>query len=677
MRRFSFLAILLLFCCALTHAQIPANYYDAAKGKKGRDLQRALAVITTNGHSPISYGVSENSIIDMKEDGTLWDIYSAPCCQLTPSDYGGLLPTQQCTEYSFEHLFCQSWFNPGGQHNCKDYPPYAPCSDLHHIFPTDANINSNYHNNAPYAEIARPRKISQNGTKWGYVNCACTDELLDTLPVFEPVDDYKGDIARALLYISVRYMLEDDDFAASTTMTLKSQFRPWALTMLKKWHMQDPVSQKEIDRNKQVYYKQRNANPLIDHPELVGLIWGTDSLYNTFGSSETTVRPTIIDLDSTENSITLTFDTPMEKNSAENIDNYNLSGGICIDSITYVNNQVVLTLASRLVKGTPYHLYIHNVQSESGVYVAETVKNFVFGRYASTYVFCGDPNWYPREVITAWTFDDLDALPSPIVLLPNEDVGVAANFSHAAIFADGSYGSSLFESGMNATSGDLSGDPRPNAKKLRGFNLKGASTNGKSIVIKFSTKNWQEIMLTFGAKRTSTGFKNHLWEWSLDGENYDTIAGVNTMEMLYCNKFDKYSMRELDLRELEIEDKDSVFLRMTVSEGSGQGTNTFDNFVIYGERFGYTSIREPRALASNVIIAPNPNNGIFEVHRLDDTPYTEIQIFDMTGRMQLRQTISNDETRIDLSHQPNGIYFVKMIAKNGAITTMKKIIIAK
>ena len=48
--------------------------------------------------------------------------------------------------------------------------------------------------------------------------------------------------------------------------------------MLKNWHVLDPVSQKEIDRNNAIYSIQQNRNPYIDYPELVSLIWGNDSL---------------------------------------------------------------------------------------------------------------------------------------------------------------------------------------------------------------------------------------------------------------------------------------------------------------------------------------------------------------------------------------------------------------
>jgi hypothetical protein len=57
-------------------------------------------------------------------------------------------------------------------------------------------------------------------------------------------------------------------------MTNGSQLKPWALAMMKEWHNNDPVSEKETSRNNAVYSFQSNRNPFIDHPEYVAAIWG-------------------------------------------------------------------------------------------------------------------------------------------------------------------------------------------------------------------------------------------------------------------------------------------------------------------------------------------------------------------------------------------------------------------
>ncbi len=75
------------------------------------------------------------------------------------------------------------------------------------------------------------------------------------------------------MYMSVRYYTEDGSWGTSD-MTTKSEIKPWAIQMLLRWNEQDPVSQKEIDRNNVIYADyQHNRNPFVDHPEYARMIW--------------------------------------------------------------------------------------------------------------------------------------------------------------------------------------------------------------------------------------------------------------------------------------------------------------------------------------------------------------------------------------------------------------------
>ena len=663
-------------------AQIPSGYYDEANGKKGKELQQVLSQIISDGYFINDYGSTTAARAMDFLGGYLYDIYSYPCCQLTNVGTGS---SEQCKIYSFEHIFCQSWFNPvvGGspQYYCGDDEPFAPCSDLHHVFPTDHYVNSSYHGSSPYGEVAMPRKISQNGSQWGYANYNCSDTLLDRVPVFEPVDEFKGDVARALLYISIRYMNMDQTFGSSQ-MTEKSQFKPWALEMLKRWHLLDPVSQKERNRNNVIHSMfQFNRNPLIDHPEIVGLIWGSDSLYSTFNATHNEGRPAVIDIDTSDYQIVLTFDMDLDSATAVNTENYSVTHGICVQSAECNRNVVTLTLGSELVRGTIYHVYTRNVKSTEGKYIREKAVGFLYGPYGSRYIFCAEP----RHVLAAWTFDDLDLILDSTYTIPtNNTIGEPSAFWNANIYANGTRGSSIFltnEIGV-ASSGNLSGDPRAAAIAGKALSLKRRDADGKSIVIKFSTKGWQEILMTFSDTRSSTGFTTHRWAWSLDGVNYDSLAVQNTIsDYGPVLAKDIYLMRELDLRKITaINDRDSVFLRLTVDNAEGAtGTNTFDNFVVYGESTGWEppiGIREQEQSAA--IIYPNPNNGTFEI-KIDHASetYAGIQIYDMAGKLLYQQNITEDISKVNISSYPNGIYFVKMVGKERQNSIIKKVIIAK
>jgi hypothetical protein len=111
-----------------------------------------------------------------------------------------------------------------------------------------------------------------NGSKLG----ACSD-LGYSQTVFEPIDEYKGDLARTYFYMSTRYYSEDAGWSTSDA-TNKSNILPWQMNVLLQWNQQDPVSAKEIARNDSVYYKfQNNRNPFIDHPEWADSIWTFDT----------------------------------------------------------------------------------------------------------------------------------------------------------------------------------------------------------------------------------------------------------------------------------------------------------------------------------------------------------------------------------------------------------------
>ena len=119
-----------------------------------------------------------------------------------------------------------------------------------------------------FGEVGSISWTSQNGSKLG--NCKTTGY---SGTVFEPIDEYKGDFARAIMYMSVRYYSEDGSWGSSD-MTNKSEILPWAINMLMRWNEQDPVSQKERDRNNTIYNDfQHNRNPFIDHPEYARMIW--------------------------------------------------------------------------------------------------------------------------------------------------------------------------------------------------------------------------------------------------------------------------------------------------------------------------------------------------------------------------------------------------------------------
>ena len=156
-------------------------------------------------------------------------------------------------------------------------------SDLFYVIPTDARINQ-LRSNYPYGMVkttTTPFYTFSNGSR---INTNATAGSGYTGRVYEPIDEFKGDIARSLLYFVVRYEGKLGLFnyyngtsAANDRSPLdgteEKAFEDWYIAMLLQWHNQDPVSQKEIDRNNEVYALQRNRNPFIDNPQWVNAIW--------------------------------------------------------------------------------------------------------------------------------------------------------------------------------------------------------------------------------------------------------------------------------------------------------------------------------------------------------------------------------------------------------------------
>lgn len=260
-----FLSFISIVLALQLWAQIPAGYYDPANGLTGNALQLALYNIIKN-HTVISYdnlwAAYEDT--DKQPNGKVWDMYSNCNFTFTVDKCGNY--NSECDCYNREHSFPKSWFN--------DASPMV--SDIFHVVPTDGWVNS-HRSNYPFGEVGNATYTSGNGSKVGNCNLTGYSGLC-----FEPIDEYKGDFARTYFYMACRYAnvianWKNNASPYSSSFLAGNQYpayQNWAITMLMNWHIQDPVSQKEIDRNNAIYdLYQHNRNPFIDHPEYAALVW--------------------------------------------------------------------------------------------------------------------------------------------------------------------------------------------------------------------------------------------------------------------------------------------------------------------------------------------------------------------------------------------------------------------
>ena len=257
--------LLLLF---VTTAIAQADYYKSIDGTKGGATLKTAIYNLIKNHKQISYGKGANNtwgafyttdaVVENGQHRVL-DMYSNEKRYF--SSKGNAIDGM-----NIEHSLPKSWW--GGNTN------YAYC-DLHHLNPSDQEANSKK-SNYPLGEVTT-KSWSNGVTTVGTGNVDGS-----SANVFEPLDEYKGDFARTYMYMFTCYQdltwkYTWMNYDKSTYPTLK----PWAVKLLLKWHKQDPVSEKEVNRNNAVYAVQGNRNPYIDYPQLADYVWG-DSINYTF-----------------------------------------------------------------------------------------------------------------------------------------------------------------------------------------------------------------------------------------------------------------------------------------------------------------------------------------------------------------------------------------------------------
>ena len=252
-------ALLLTAICSFSSfADVPAGYYDRLEGLSGASLKKAAKNVAKN-HTAVSYGDATWEAFRTTDTHYVnnqlvwWDMYS-PNNVAVASGHPGM---------NIEHSVANSWW--GGSKN-------DAYKDLFHLNPSNSDANSRK-SNYPLGEVAT--ETWSNGIT--FVGKPKSGTCGGATYVYEPADQYKGDFARVFFYMFTIY----DDISwtsswnwmydTSSDLTLK----PWAYELLLKWAKEDPVSQKEIDRNEAVYKIQKNRNPFIDNPELAEHIWGS------------------------------------------------------------------------------------------------------------------------------------------------------------------------------------------------------------------------------------------------------------------------------------------------------------------------------------------------------------------------------------------------------------------
>lgn len=351
-----FFVLLTLFPFAI-HAQ--TGYYTPAEGYTGQALRLALCNIIRP-HTVLSYtpGLWTAYLsTDVKPNGKLWDIYSdrpggIPAYEytMTSDQCGSVSPSAEGGCYNREHTWPQSKFS-------SDTPMQT---DLFLVYPTDYYVN-NRRGDDPYGKVGSVTETFTNGAKLGSNTYPGASIGL----CYEPIDSFKGDIARTYFYISTCYRNDSAKFDV-WQMATRVNLNPWAAQMLLDWHHMDPVSKKEIDRNNAVYSIQGNRNPFIDHPEYADCIWGTATCSPTHISTVNEGSSCAVIPNPASNVVTLSWSQSVTS-GATHVAVYSINGNMLLNS-TYTTTNTTIDVAT-----WPRGIYIVRMENGSTTNVQKLV----------------------------------------------------------------------------------------------------------------------------------------------------------------------------------------------------------------------------------------------------------------------------------------------------------------
>ena len=270
------LLILTLLGQGVLFAQAPSGYYNSANGLTGEALKAELNNII-DGHTEYSYSdlwdLLKVTDRDPNNSSNVVGIYSRFSMNAAAEYASG-------AGWNREHVWAKSRGDFGTSN--------GPGTDLHHIRAEDVTTNS-----------ARSNKAFDNGgspyTDSGGNYSGSTPASTDS-DSWYPGNNVRGDVARMILYMAVRYEGEngEPDLELTEDVLPNTDKSPYhgVESVLLAWHAADPVSTEEMNRNNAIYSYQGNRNPFIDHPEYVDAIWGSGTGGGGGGGGGTTCSDT-------------------------------------------------------------------------------------------------------------------------------------------------------------------------------------------------------------------------------------------------------------------------------------------------------------------------------------------------------------------------------------------------
>lgn len=361
-------------------AQAPAGYYDHATGVEFT-LKTNLKEIIDSDNDGITneyqstdpgyaglYVTYQTSDFDnyFEVNTSVLDMYTENPSGADVKEYNNLTDrdtgsggTTEGEYFNREHIIPQSVFTVSGQST-------APMrNDAHFVVPSDKFVNAQ-RGNFPFGVVDTQNWISTNGSKRGNnLNSGYSAGYTNT--VFEPIDEFKGDIARMFFYFAVRYEEKLTGFNAYDMFdgTATTVFDQTFFNILYQWHTQDPVSQREIDRNNAIFARQNNRNPFIDNPTYVYQIWVNTLSTDDFSiADELTVFPNPV----TNNQININSGNL----NINTVKLFSISGKLVINKTVDNNNSnIQINNLEALARG----IYLLKIESNATTIVKKVILN--------------------------------------------------------------------------------------------------------------------------------------------------------------------------------------------------------------------------------------------------------------------------------------------------------------
>jgi endonuclease I len=535
MRSTLVIAICLGVYVGTLRADPPPGYYDPAAGLSGAALKGALHDIIDS-HTVIAYDDLFPSLY------VLWEDPGNPANVILT--YGGVSVAKTATTWNREHLWPRS-------RGVLDTGPDT--SDLFHIVPCDEDVNSQRSN----LYFDNSSALDGGIISPGHAEAPLTSRDFNS---WEPPPSEKGNIARALFYMAVRY---NGSEGATTDLELvngaPSGPQMAQLDALLQWHAMDPPDAAERARNDRIFTDyQHNRNPFIDHPEWVTSIWGG-------GPSQIVAQAIASDPSATESPLTTGVVTVQLSaaagtgglpvlfavNGTAQPSEYTVTGtGVSYNAGT-ASGIVLVPAGSTIATVTLSPTNDGIVENaETMTFTLTNGSGYAIGGSPATILITDTPPVPPAGSIATWAFDSA-SFPNP---LPS-DTGSASL-------------DSTDWNGLIKSFAGVSG---------QSYVPEGVLGNGSHIDFNCSTLGWGGLVLNFQTRGTATGFDLGTWSWSTNGATFTALPGVNT-----ATRNTTFIARAVDFSAIPaLNHAASVTFRYTLNGATSDlANNRIENFAI-------------------------------------------------------------------------------------------------